>query len=164
MDVCGSQTRPLQRGPGDVRGTSGRVPREQAPSPGPLPPQRSIHSWLPHPRVVTDARAMARKVLELYEVEIVDDVEVVVSELITNALKASRSDWPVTLRLLIDSEAVLVAVADESDELPEIRDVGFDETAGRGLLIVESLSHGDCGYTLGAYGGKTVWALIARTS
>jgi hypothetical protein len=66
------------------------------------------------------------------------------------------------LRLLIDQEAVLVAVHDESDELPELRDVGVDETQGRGLLIVESLSNGDCGYSLGLYGGKTVWALIAR--
>ena len=106
---------------------------------------------------------MARKVLELYEVEIADDVEVVVSELVTNAVKASRPDWPVTLRLLIDQEAVLVAVADESDDLPEIREVGLDQTEGRGLLIVERLSRGDCGYTLGLYGGKTVWALISRT-
>jgi len=105
---------------------------------------------------------MVRKVLDLYGVEVAEDVVTVVSELLTNAVRVSRPDWPVTLRLLIDQEAVLVAVADESDELPEIRDVGFDETAGRGLLIVENLSGGDCGYTLGAYGGKTVWALIAR--
>ena len=107
---------------------------------------------------------MARKVLELYGVAVVDDVEIVVSELITNAVRVSRSDWTVTLRLLIDQEAVLVAVADESDELPEIRDVGPDETEGRGLLIVEALSRGNCGYTLGLYGGKTVWALITRTT
>ncbi len=80
---------------------------------------------------------MARRVLDLYGVEIVDDVEIVVSELTTNAVRVSRPDWTVTLRLLIDQEAVLVAVHDESDELPEIRDVGLDETAGRGLLIVE---------------------------
>jgi anti-sigma regulatory factor (Ser/Thr protein kinase) len=106
---------------------------------------------------------MARRVLDLYGVGVVDDVEIVVSELITNAVRVSRPDWPVTLRLLIDQEAVLVAVHDESDELPEIRDVGLDETAGRGLLIVEALSGGHCGYTLGLYGGKTVWALISRT-
>jgi anti-sigma regulatory factor (Ser/Thr protein kinase) len=102
-------------------------------------------------------------VLELYGVEVAEDIVTVVSELLTNAVRVSHPDWPVTLRLLIDHEAVLVAVADESDDLPEIRDVGLDETQGRGLLIVESLSRGDCGYTLGAYGGKTVWALISRS-
>ena len=106
---------------------------------------------------------MARRVLDLYGVTVAEDVVTVVSELITNAVKVSRPDWPVTLRLLIDQEAVLVAVADESDELPELRDVEVDETQGRGLLIVESLSGGDCGYTRGLYGGKTVWALISRT-
>ena len=107
---------------------------------------------------------MARKVLDLYGVKVAEDVVTVVSELVTNAVKVSRPDWTVTLRLLIDQEAVLVAVHDESDELPELRDVPVDETAGRGLLIVETLSSGDCGYTLGLYGGKTVWALVARTA
>jgi two-component sensor histidine kinase len=101
-------------------------------------------------------------VLELYGVTVTEDVVTVVSELITNAVKVSRPGEAVTLRLLIDDETVLVAVHDESDELPELRDVPVDETQGRGLLIVEALSGGDCGYTLGAYGGKTVWALITN--
>ena len=105
---------------------------------------------------------MVRKVLDLYGVEVAEDVVTVVSELLTNAVRVSRPDWPVTLRLLIDQEAVLVAVHDESDHRPEIRDVRADETTGRGLLIVEALSGGDCGYTLDLYGGKSVWALIPR--
>lgn len=162
MDARSCLSRPQERGPDSVEVDPGGDPREHAPLSGPLPPQRSIHSWLPHPSAVAEARELTRKILEVYEVEIAEDVIAVVSELFTNAVKASEPEWTVTLRLLVHEDAVLVAVADESDELPELREVDADETEGRGLLIVEALSAGECGYTLGLYGGKSVWAKIDR--
>ncbi len=146
-------SRPIDRGPGNADAAS--------PLPGPLPPQRSIHTWLPHPSIVTEARRLTRKVLDVYEVGQIDDAEIVVSELVTNAVEASHPDWTVTLCLLINDECVLVLVYDESDDAPQLREPDFDEDAGRGLMIVEQLSDG-CGYIAGSYGGKAVWARIRR--
>src|SRR6266568_3976431 len=75
-------SRPIDRGPGNADAAS--------PLPGPLPPQRSIHTWLPHPSIVTEARRLTRKVLDVYEVGQIDDAEIVVSELVTNAVEASH--------------------------------------------------------------------------
>ena len=155
MDTCGSPTRPLDRGTGHAHAAS--------PWPPPLPPRRSIRSWRPDASVVTEARIHTRRVAAEWGAAQAGDIELIVSELITNAVEASQPDWTITLRLFADDECFLVCVWDESDELPVIREAAQDAPDGRGLVIVETLSE-SCGYIVGLHGGKTVWSRLPMTA
>jgi anti-sigma regulatory factor (Ser/Thr protein kinase) len=91
-----------------------------------------------------------------------DNVELVVSELITNALHASRGLGPapsVWLWLLGDAGQVLILVWDASPYAPIRTDAPAYAEAGRGLLLVEAASS-QWGTSAGSRGGKSVWALI----
>jgi Histidine kinase-like ATPase domain len=93
------------------------------------------------------------------------DVAVVVSELLTNALRHAlpgsgntRSWRPIRLGLLQLRPCVLCAVADPSTVAPVPRPPGSLAETGRGLHIVCALSDG-WGYTLSGT-GKVVWAMF----
>jgi anti-sigma regulatory factor (Ser/Thr protein kinase) len=96
----------------------------------------------------------------------VDDVELTVSELVTNAVEAALRTWPtsrptplpVRLWLASDLEAILVQVWDSSPEMPRPRVPRPDEERGRGLLLVADVSR-----AWGMYwkaGGKVIWVVI----
>jgi len=97
--------------------------------------------------------------------ELADTVELVVSELVTNAVRASQRSRGrgavipvVRLWLASDGHGVLIGVWDSSSQAPVRHDAGPDQESGRGLLIVESSSR-----DWGSYrtpDGKVVWALI----
>jgi hypothetical protein len=95
-----------------------------------------------------------------------DDIVVVVSELLTNALRHARpaaAAWPcspVRLGLLQPGPWVLCAVSDPSDQLPELKEPDWLEETGRGLQVVASLSDG-WGCTAPSRLGKVVWAAFA---
>jgi anti-sigma regulatory factor (Ser/Thr protein kinase) len=92
-----------------------------------------------------------------------EDVELLVSELITNAVRASRSlpqPWPVRLWLLADTQQVLILVWDASEQEPVRADVGADIEGGRGLLLVDAMSSKWDWYSTKDMGGKIVWALV----
>lgn len=97
-----------------------------------------------------------------------DDIVVVVSELLTNAVRhvLPADAWggqPVRLGLLQPGPCVLCAVADPSYHAPTLREPGgFDEN-GRGLHVVGSLSD-DWGWTAPTPRGKVVWAMFATGS
>jgi anti-sigma regulatory factor (Ser/Thr protein kinase) len=86
--------------------------------------------------------------------DLVDDLALVVSELVTNAVNAGSSKTVLTL--LIAPASVTVAVTDDVETLPLPRRPGPDETSGRGLAVVAALSS-DWGVTPWGV-GKTVWA------
>jgi anti-sigma regulatory factor (Ser/Thr protein kinase) len=93
-----------------------------------------------------------------------DDVELVTSELVTNAVSASRAlDWPLPVRmwLLSDGADVLIEVWDASPMPPAYVDPAGDAEAGRGLLIVEAISTRWDWYGVSDPRGKVVWALLA---
>jgi hypothetical protein len=94
------------------------------------------------------------------------DIAVVVSELLTNALRHARPGsgdaWPrrpVRLGLLQLRPCVLCAVADPSTAAPVPRPPGSLGETGRGLHIVCALSDG-WGYTTLGDTGKVVWAVF----
>jgi anti-sigma regulatory factor (Ser/Thr protein kinase) len=92
-----------------------------------------------------------------------DDIELLVSELVTNAIAATRAaepDAPVLLWLLSDATRVTVLVRDASPH-PPVR-VQIDEAAesGRGLLRVEAISRRWGWYPLTATVGKVIWAAL----
>ena len=161
MDACGSSIRPPERARGGVEPGPGGSPREHAPPPGPLPPLKDVRSWLPHPTSVPDARRWAAAVLRVWGIADTDDLEVIVSELMTNAVEASAPDWTITVRLLADDELVMAVVVDENEDLPMPLSPDDESLSGRGLFIVAALSR-DCGYVLGRFGGKSIWATVPR--
>jgi anti-sigma regulatory factor (Ser/Thr protein kinase) len=95
-----------------------------------------------------------------------DDVELVVSELVTNAVEASLRMWqvlggsplPVRLWLASDLDAVLVQVWDSSPEMPLRRAPTVNDERGRGLLLVGHLRRAWGTYRKGV--GKVVWVAI----
>jgi len=98
-----------------------------------------------------------------------EDIVVVVSELLTNALRytvpcpgAVWPRWPVRLGLLQPGPWVLCAISDPSDEVPEPREPNWCDETGRGLHVVESLCD-DWGCTTPCTRGKVVWATFATS-
>lgn len=94
-----------------------------------------------------------------------ESAELLVSELMTNAIAASRSlnrVFPVRLWLLTDKARVLILVWDASPRPPALAgDISKDAESGRGLLLVESISERWDWYFPQDTGGKVVWALLA---
>lgn len=89
--------------------------------------------------------------------EVVDDVQVVVSELITNSCNAAATK--VSLAVEGHHTYILVATTDDAPGLPAKQKPSPDMTHGRGLLIVDALAS-DWGVVENR-SGKTVWAKVA---
>jgi hypothetical protein len=87
-----------------------------------------------------------------------DDLQLVVTELATNALIHALTPFTVTLEAF--AHIVLLGVQDGSLHAPVMRACVPRDTSGRGIQIVELLSR-DWGVTAHADGGKTVWAAFA---
>ncbi|WP_274562461.1 ATP-binding protein [Streptomyces spiramyceticus] len=90
------------------------------------------------------------------------------SELTTNAIQhpqpsAARSPEPrtltVTLRLL--GPRLVISVSDHDRRPPVLRVAGAGATSGRGLLLVETMSHRWGYYHPTPVSGKVVWAELA---
>jgi anti-sigma regulatory factor (Ser/Thr protein kinase) len=89
---------------------------------------------------------------------VLDTVELLVTEVVTNAVLHARSEAKVVIRLLPD--AVRVEVIDDDDSFPVRRKARSDQPGGRGLELVEQMSR--------AWGidmlsvGKRTWFEVAR--
>ena len=95
-----------------------------------------------------------------------DDIAIVVSELVTNALQHARpasrhthTGWPIQLGLLHPEHRVMCAVADASQAVPVPREPDFLDETGRGLQVIAALSD-QWGYTTSGDMGKVIWALF----
>lgn len=86
----------------------------------------------------------------------VGDAELVLSELVTNAIRAGCAN--VTVHLLIEDECLRVGVEDQAPGRPQPRKAANTDINGRGLSIVAALSS-DWGVR-STTGGKEVWAAI----
>jgi anti-sigma regulatory factor (Ser/Thr protein kinase) len=101
---------------------------------------------------------------DLHPAGLADNAELLVSELVTNAVAASRSTGSgsaVRLWLLSDTARLLILVQDASPHRPVRADPGPDAEHGRGLLLVEAISD-QWGWYAPAPGaaGKVTWALL----
>ena len=92
---------------------------------------------------------------------LVDDLQLVVSELATNALMHGRSGFMVVL--LAFNGSVRLEVHDGSQSMPVQVAARTLDVGGRGIAIVNTLSR-DWGVTRQQSGGKSVWAEFDRAS
>lgn len=122
------------------------------------------------PGAVPCARLHARQMLWEWKLAgLSENVELLVSELLTNAVCSSQSLEPVSpvrLWLLADKVAaeahVLILVWDACPRPPVRIDAEEDAESGRGLLLVEAISDQWDWYSPSQEtGGKVVWALAA---
>ena len=84
----------------------------------------------------------------------IETLEVLLSEIVANAVVHARSEPEVTVRLL--DGFLRVDVADDSDVMPEPRAAGTMEEGGRGLRILDSEAS-RWGVSPRPGGGKVVW-------
>jgi anti-sigma regulatory factor (Ser/Thr protein kinase) len=91
--------------------------------------------------------------------DLVEDVQLVVSELATNALVHGEAGFAVKLR--VGNDVVVVEIEDGSHRGPVMRAPADLDTNGRGVAIVEALSN-KWGVKRYAGGGKAVWAEFVR--
>ncbi|WP_431040958.1 SpoIIE family protein phosphatase [Streptomyces sp. P1-3] len=119
-------------------------------------PPESVAAWeFPaDPAAVADARDVAARQLTAWGLEdLVFTTELVVSELVTNAIRYAGG--PVGLRLI--REGVLVCeVTDPSNTQPRLRRAETTDEGGRGLFLVAQLTT-RWGSRYGLR-GKTIWA------
>jgi anti-sigma regulatory factor (Ser/Thr protein kinase) len=114
------------------------------------------------PSAVPSARRHSRLVLLEWNLGgLADDAELIVSELTTNAIRASGR--PVGLSLTYDRDALVIKVRDRSREAPRPAPHAIDAESGRGLEIVAGLSD-DWGASYAEAGGKVVWARLRTGS
>jgi anti-sigma regulatory factor (Ser/Thr protein kinase) len=120
------------------------------------------------PTAVPCARLHVRSIAREWGLADQADVsELVVSELVTNAVQASdrltaRADLAIVpvVRISVssDGESLMLRVWDASPDMPVRKDPSLDQDGGRGLMLVDTLSK-----EWGTYqkaNGKVVWAMI----
>jgi anti-sigma regulatory factor (Ser/Thr protein kinase) len=127
-----------------------------------------LRSDLESPRI---ARDFARTTLADWQLcPFAEDATVVVSELVTNALRHgmrgaphSAQAWPIQLVLLRHDRRLLTVVTDPGDDVPTPAEPDHFTESGRGLHVVEAISS-TWGWARLATGGKAVWAAFETRS
>ena len=118
------------------------------------------------PTAAACARLRAKQLMWEWGLALLSDcVELIVSELVTNAIRISQSmvnKPPIGLWLRSDKSNVLILVRDASPQPPMRIAPDIHAEAGRGLTLVESLSDRWDWYPLTEMGGKVVWALCVK--
>lgn len=121
----------------------------------------------PDPEAVTDARHFTTTLLRAWGMDcLCDDLGLVVTELVTNALRHSLPPCPdaaansIRLRLMRKSSYVLCGVVDTGTGTPQRREPDFVAETGRGLHLVDSFSR-EWGWRGLGSGRKVVWALFS---
>ena len=110
------------------------------------------------PEAASEARAVVNAELgPAVSTKVLEDATLLVSELVTNA--CLHGGDPVTLRLELSRTRARVEVEDGVPGWPGMRSPTDRDPGGRGLLIVDSLSH-VWGIDQAASGGKVVWAEV----
>ncbi|MDG9703058.1 serine/threonine-protein phosphatase [Streptomyces sp. DH37] len=122
-------------------------------------PPSDVAYWYLDPRAQTarQARRLARRALERWELDdLTDSVELLVSEVVTNAVR--YAERPITLRLL-RTDTLRCEVGDDVPQLPRLRQARATDEGGRGLYLVNRLARRWGATRLST--GKVVWFELA---
>lgn len=118
------------------------------------------------PAAVPWARRLVRLMLLERGMEAYSDgASVLVTELVTNAVKASAGaaqGHVVRLWLVLGSSEVLIVVWDAIPQAPVLGQADDSAERGRGLMLVEAISQ-RWGWRAATGGGKFVWAVLGGT-
>jgi serine phosphatase RsbU (regulator of sigma subunit)/anti-sigma regulatory factor (Ser/Thr protein kinase) len=116
--------------------------------------QRTCWPLVPEFPSVREARMLIRDPLKRWGLEDLAPVsELLVSELVTNAIKYAKGE--ILLKLVLESDSLVCEVHDSSPALPRVLQVDKDAENGRGLHVVSQLAS-----RWGArrtHSGKVVW-------
>ncbi|MBE7162931.1 MAG: ATP-binding protein [Williamsia herbipolensis] len=88
---------------------------------------------------------------------VLDDLRLIVTELVSNAVRHGRPDY--ALRMIDRDAGIDVAVLDHAEGEPVKRAPSSVDGSGRGLHLVEALSD-EWGVERAPGGGKYVWATL----
>jgi len=99
-------------------------------------------------------RIGAAKLRHWRQPTLVDDFQLLISELVTNALRYGEGE--ITIRLVLATKALVIEVTDGSADFPRMRRPSLDDENGRGLLIVAAVAT-DWGYSPD---GTSTWCTI----
>lgn len=119
---------------------------------------RGAHQDIPEQdaRHVSEMRRLARERLNYCGLSaLADDVELLVSELVTNAIEHSHGAG-ITVTLRLDEGLLLLYVKDQTALRPHVQKPAADAEHGRGLLIVKALAD-SWGVSTD---GTTVWCAL----
>ncbi|KND25122.1 ATPase [Streptomyces acidiscabies] len=117
---------------------------------------------------VPQARRAVRDLLHRQGVPVADDIVdgllLIVSELVTNAVKHAALLSPtLALEVAVGAEWVRVSVEDNHPYRPTALENPHSETGGRGLLLVREFTReagGVCDVEHTTTGGKVIWAAL----
>jgi anti-sigma regulatory factor (Ser/Thr protein kinase) len=143
---------PMSGGAGAVSasdgGASNATTTEHGSGAGP-----AIQNW-PHvsflelaalPTAVSCGRLHARNVLWEWKLgHLTEDTELLVSELLTNAVKASwlpNGVGLMALRILADSQRLVIEVWDHNPGDPKPRQADPESEGGRGFAVIQAIAH-----------------------
>ncbi|MET9293775.1 SpoIIE family protein phosphatase [Streptomyces sp. NPDC003077] len=111
--------------------------------------------WYLDPKAQTagQARRLARRALARWDLEdLTDQLELLVSEVVTNAVR--YAERPITLRLL-RTDVLRCEVGDDVPQLPRLRQARPSDEGGRGLYLVNRMARRWGATRLST--GKVVW-------
>ncbi|MET9291576.1 ATP-binding protein [Streptomyces sp. NPDC003077] len=123
---------------------------------------RRVRRWPRHAASVGKARSELRAALNDWGLGALEDTAlVVVSELVTNAVRHARTSpgREIETRYVRDQGAVRIEVHDAGKARPTLRAPGGTDTAGRGLILVAALAT-SWGVDERTGPGKCVWAVV----
>jgi anti-sigma regulatory factor (Ser/Thr protein kinase) len=111
------------------------------------------------PNAPSYGRLLVQRYLRTWGIEhMIDKARLVMSELLTNAVKASAELTTIQIRLVVlGGTSLIIEVRDCNPEPPILKDVASDNEGGRGLMIVDALSE-RWGYYHPTHRSKAVWA------
>jgi serine/threonine-protein kinase RsbW len=126
------------------------------------PPSPVVKRWPCTSRAVGRARRDLAGVLCGWGLAgLTEAAALVLSELMTNSVRHGRVPGrEIETRYERTPGGVRLEVHDASPDLPSPREPAADDESGRGLLLVDALTHGHWGAGERTGVGKVVWALI----
>jgi anti-sigma regulatory factor (Ser/Thr protein kinase) len=122
--------------------------------------------WPPAPLTVGRARQFLARHLDAWGLQqLTDSAELVVSELVTNAVRHAHPPYGnvISTRFERLESGVRIEVHDANNSKPEPREASAEEESGRGLGLVDALTGGHWGVSDRTGPGKVVWACISDT-
>lgn len=155
----------LVAGPGGIPGATARRERQRDQMRREPGEEVSFLELLTLPSAPFWARRHTRAALQAWRMhsDTIETAELLVSELVTNAINAAAprpgNIERVCFTLRVRADRIVIEVTDSNLSPPVITDASGDAESGRGLILVQALSK-DWGHYLPPSGGKTVYAII----